>query len=406
MADPVMLETPPTAWFLFLFPLFLSFVFYYWFTWKTGKRQQLAGRLPPSPPALPIIGHLHLLGSLPHVSLRSLARKHGPDVMLLRLGAVPTLVVSSPRAAEAVLRTHDHVFASRPHSMVTDILMYGSSNIGFAPYGQGWRQARKLLTNHMLSVRKLLTNHMLSVRKVQSFRSTVMLGVSMVMAKINEAARVGGVVDMSELLKTFTYDMAYRIVSGEFFLKEGRSKLFQDLTNDTSLLLGGFKVEEYFPTLSRVGLLKRTVRAKAERLRYRWADLLDKVIDYHENKDKSVLDNQGGNFVDILLSVQLEYSLTREQIKALLTDVFFASTDTSSNTLEFTMAELMRRPRLIGKLQDEVRSIVPQGQEIVSEADMNNMTYLRAVIKESLRLHPVAPLLAPHLAMADCSIDG
>ncbi|XBI87547.1 hypothetical protein VPH35_025623 [Triticum aestivum] len=70
------------------------------------------------------------------------------------------------------------------------------------------------------------------------------------------------------------------------------------------------------------------------------------------------------------------------------------------------MAELMRRPRLIGKLQDEVRSIVPQGQEIVSEADMNNMTYLRAVIKESLRLHPVAPLLAPHLAMADCSIDG
>ncbi|KAF7005702.1 hypothetical protein CFC21_020806 [Triticum aestivum] len=308
MADLVMLETPPTAWFLFLFPLFLLFVLYYWFTWKTGKRQQREGRLPPSPRALPIIGHLHLLGSLPHVSLRSLARKHGPDVMLLRLGDVPALVVSSPCAAEAVLRTHDHVLASRPHSVVTDILMYGSSDVAFAPYGQGWRQARKLLTNHMLSV-----------RKVQSFRSTVMLGVSMVMAKINEAARVGGVVDMSELLKTFTYDMAYRIVSGEFFLKEGRSKLFQDLTNDTSLLLGGFKVEEYFPTLSRVGLLKRTVRAKAERLRYRWADLLDKVIDYHENKDKSVLDNQGGNFVDILLSVQLEYSLTREQIKALLT---------------------------------------------------------------------------------------
>ncbi|XP_037470621.1 indole-2-monooxygenase-like [Triticum dicoccoides] len=167
MADLVMLETPPTAWLLFLFPLFLLFVFYYWFTWKTGKRQQLAGRLPPSPSALPIIGHLHLLGSLPHVSLRSLARKHGPDVMLLRLGAVPTLVVSSPRAAEALLRTHDHVFASRPHSMVTDILMYGSSNIGFAPYGQGWRQARKLLTNHMLSV-----------RKVQSFRSAIMEEVS------------------------------------------------------------------------------------------------------------------------------------------------------------------------------------------------------------------------------------
>jgi hypothetical protein len=58
------------------------------------------------------------------------------------------------------------------------------------------------------------------------------------------------------------------------------------------------------------------------------------------------------------------------------------------------------------KLQDEVRSIVPRGQEIVGEIHMNNMRYLRAVIKESLRLHPVVPLLAPHLAMADCIIDG
>ena len=60
----------------------------------------------------------------------------------------------------------------------------------------------------------------------------------------------------------------------------------------------------------------------------------------------------------------------------------------------------------MGKLQDEVRGIAPRGREIISETDMNNMTYLRAVIKESLRLHPLAPLLAPHLAMADCTIDG
>ena len=148
------------------------------------------------------------------------------------------------------------------------------------------------------------------------------------MAKISDAAAVGGTLDMSELLKTFTYDMACRSVSGEFFLKEGQSKLFQDLTNDTSLLLGGFKVEEYFPTLSRVGLLKRTVRAKAERLRYRWADLLDKVIDDRVSKRKSASDHKDGDFVDILLSVQQEYDLTREHMKALLT----MSTDNTFQT--------------------------------------------------------------------------
>lgn len=88
-------------------------------------------------------------------------------------------------------------------------------------------------------------------------------------------------------------------------------------------------------------------------------------------------------------------------------DVFFAGIETSSSVLDFTMSELMRRPRLMKKLQAEVDSSVPEGQEAVSEADLAlaDMTYLRAVVKESLRLHPVAPLL-PHFSMAPCSIDG
>jgi len=384
-------ETLPRAW-LFLFLFFLVVSVQYWFTGKFGPKRQ---RLPPSPPALPIIGHLHLIGSLPHVSLRGLARKYGPDVMLLRLGAVPNLVVSSSRAAEAVLRTHDHVFASRPHSVISDTIMYGSSDIGFAPYGEYWRQARKLVTTHMLSV-----------KKVQSFRSAATEEVSMAMAKINQAAAADGAVDMSELLHTFANDMACRIVSGKFFLKDGRSKLFRELIKDTSRLLGGFNLEEYFPALGRVGVLKKAVCAKAKRVRNRWADLLDKVIDDRVSKRKSTTDHKDDDFVDIMLSVQQEYDLTREHMKALLTDVFFGAIDTSANALEFTLAELMRSPHLMGKLQDELRGIVPQGRKIISETDMNNMTYLRAVIKESLRLHPLAPLLAPHLAMADCIIDG
>jgi len=112
-------------------------------------------RLPPSPPALPVLGHLHLVGSLPHLSLRNLATKHGMDLMFLRLGAMPVIVVSSPTAAEAVLRTHDHVVASRLHSLVAEIVLYRPSDVGFAPHGDYWRQARKLVTTHMLSVKKV-----------------------------------------------------------------------------------------------------------------------------------------------------------------------------------------------------------------------------------------------------------
>jgi len=121
-----------------------------------AREEELLRRLPEPPRKLPVIGHLHLIGPLPHVSLRDLAVEHSRDgLMLLRLGAVPTLVVSSPRAAQAVLRTHDQVFASRAYSPVADILFYGSTDVAFAPYGEHWRQVKKISTTHLLTNKKV-----------------------------------------------------------------------------------------------------------------------------------------------------------------------------------------------------------------------------------------------------------
>ena len=86
--------------------------------------------------------------------------------------------------------------------------------------------------------------------------------------------------------------------------------------------------------------------------------------------------------------------------------MFGAGTDTSSLVLELAMAELMRNPWLMTKLQGEVRRHTPEGQETVEEENLATMAYLRAVVKETLRLHPPAPLLVPHLSMADCVVDG
>nr|CAB3487535.1 unnamed protein product [Digitaria exilis] len=395
--------TAPRAWLLLLLPLFLSLV-RYWFSakraWKT-RQQQEDEHLPPSPPALPVLGHLHLVGSLPHVSLRSLARKHGYDLMLLRLGAMPIVVVSSPRAAEAVLRTHDHVFASRATSMVAEIVLYGPSDVGFAPHGEYWRQARKLVTTHLLTV-----------KRIQSLRHAREEEVSTVMAKIGEAAAAGAAVDVGDLLISYTNDLACRAVMGKSSRDDGRSKLFRQLVVDTSPLLGGFNVEEFFPFLARFGMLSKVVRGKSERLRRRWDELLDRLIDDHESKRRPTATATAGgpkdeddDFIDVLLSVRHEYGLTREHMKAILLDVFFGGIDTAAMLLEYTVIELMRRPHAMRKLQAEVRSIVPKGQEIVGEADLSTMSYLRALVKESLRLHAVAPLLAPHLSTASCRID-
>ncbi|TVU43848.1 hypothetical protein EJB05_10346, partial [Eragrostis curvula] len=359
------------------------------------QRSKKRKSLPPSPPGLPIIGHLHLVGEQPHVSLRHLAHKFG-DLMLLRLGSVRNLVVSSPRAAQAMMRTHDLVFASRPTSTVTDALLYGSSDIGFSPYGEHWRQLRKLVTTHLFTV-----------KKVHSYRLARQQEVLLVMAKIREAAAAGTTVDMSEMMNTFANDIVCRAVLGKFFRAEGRNKLLRELIEMNARLFGGFSLEDYFPGLANsLGIFTTLFiqRNKVQEVRKKWDDLLEKIIIDHETPNSNN-EKEETDFIDVLLSVQQEYGITRDHIKAILMDMFGAGTDTSSLVLELAMAELMRHPHLMTKLQAEVRNNTPEGHETVAEEDLATMGYLRAVIKETLRLHPPAPLLLPHLSMADCEVD-
>jgi cytochrome P450 len=86
--------------------------------------------------------------------------------------------------------------------------------------------------------------------------------------------------------------------------------------------------------------------------------------------------------------------------------MFVAGTDTSYVVLEFAMAELMRKPHLMAKLQAEVRDMTPKDQEMVTEDDLRRMPYLKAVLKETVRLHPPLPLLLPHLTVEKCVVNG
>uniref|UniRef100_A0A0D9X3H9 Uncharacterized protein n=1 Tax=Leersia perrieri TaxID=77586 RepID=A0A0D9X3H9_9ORYZ len=347
---------------------------------KTSREMVLLDKLPSPPWRLPVIGHLHLVGTLPYVSFRDLAAKHGPHIMLLHLGAVPTLVVSSARAAMAVLRTNDHVFASRAYSAVTDILYYGSSDIVFSPYGDYWRQ-----------VKKIATTHLLTSNKVRSYAA----------ARQHEACNgqdrrgSGGT------------------KGSKFFREQGRNQMFRELIEANSLLLGGFNLEDFFPGLARLGVVRRLLCAKAHDANRRWDKLLDELVDDHAIKRSSssvpVVEqdvDEESDFIHVLLSIQHEYGLTRDNVKAILMIMFEGGTDTSYIELEYAMAELMRKPQLMAKLQAEVRSVVPRGQEIVTEEQLVNMPYLKAVIKETLRLHLPGPLLVPHLSIADCVIEG
>lgn len=132
-------------------------------------------------------------------------------------------------------------------------------------------------------------------------------------------------------------------------------------------------------------------------------EVLEKIIMEHEqvgNRRDREPDDQG-DFVDVLLSFmgwpmnpndQHDYTIDRTNIKAILLDMIAAAFDTSSVTIEWTFSELLKNPRVMKKLQHELESIIGMDQ-MMEEKDLSKLGYLDMVVRESLRLHPVAPLL-------------
>ncbi|PKA57665.1 Cytochrome P450 71A1 [Apostasia shenzhenica] len=388
---------------LFVLPLFF---FFFFFLAERRKKKSCSEKkiiLPPSPPGLPFVGNLLQLGSLPHRSLRDLAGKHGP-VFLLHLGRVPTVVVSSPASAEEFLRTHDLVFANRPALKMIRVMTHNSTaEVAFTRYGERWRQMRRICASHLFSSK--------TVGSFSPLRREVLL---LLLERIASSASksTDGVVSMNEILNSFAVDMICRTTVGSS-MGEERTKLVADLVRRNSAIFARVFVEDYFSGLWWLDLLLGS-DWRLRRLTKEWDDLLEEVIEEHVGRqqgggDQSKSSSTTHAFIDSLLELQrepsLEFELKTKDIKTLLLDMFSAGIDTTTVTLEWAMAELIRHPKVMKKLQREVRE-VGHGDVLISEEDSVKMRYLNAVIKEVFRLHPPAPLLLPRESSDDCRIRG
>lgn len=130
---------------------------------------------------------------------------------------------------------------------------------------------------------------------------------------------MGKEVDLSQLLPSFTNDIMCNVVSGKLLKEEGRNKMFRELTEANSKLLGGFNLEDYFPTVGRLGVIRRLVCAKLEKVHKRWDEFLDMLIDGHASKSVAGHgEDKISDLIDVLLSIQQQYGLTRDNIKAIL----------------------------------------------------------------------------------------
>ncbi|OAY82487.1 Cytochrome P450 84A1 [Ananas comosus] len=387
LQDPVVM--------LFL-PLALVFVL------SMRRRQKLPLPLPPGPRPLPVIGNMLMMDQLTHRGLAKLAERYG-GLLHLRLGFLHAVAVSTPDVAREVLQAQDSAFANRPATIAIAYLTYDRADMAFAHYGPFWRQMRKLCVVKLFS------------RKRAESWASVRDEVDSLMRFV--ASSSGTTVNLGEVIFNLTKNITFRAAFGT--QSHENQDEFISILQEFSKLFGAFNVGDFIPWLGWMdlqGINKRLTAAREALDRF-----IDKIIDEHLKSPKEA-DADDADMVDDMLAfladapsagksdgqaggdLQGSLRLTRDNIKAIIMDVMFGGTETVASAIEWAMAELMKSPDDMRRVQQELADVVGLDRK-VHESDLDKLPFLKCVVKETLRLHPPIPLLL-HETVEDCTVAG
>ncbi|CAN1836353.1 Desmethyl-deoxy-podophyllotoxin synthase [Linum perenne] len=304
---------------------------------------------------------------LPHRCLRDLATRYGP-LMHLQLGEASTVIVSSPELAKEFLHTNDLNFATRPYLPSAYTILYQGRDIAFGPYTEYWRQMRKICAQELLSP-----------KRVKSL-------VPVIIEEVDEFVRSIGSSRSSVNISRMLYSLGNSVISRAAFGKiQKHWEAFFPVQREIIKALQGASLWDVYPSSKLVCLLTGA-ETKLKKLHKEADAILQMIIDDHI-ATRSARKEKEEDLVDVLLNhtvdQDLEIPITNRDIKAVLLDIFLAGSDTPSIAIEWALSELMRNSQAMEKAQRE-----------------------KLVIKEALRLHPPAPLLAPREAREAAVIHG
>ncbi|KAL3813652.1 hypothetical protein ACJIZ3_014920 [Penstemon smallii] len=376
-----------TNWlYTILLPLFLFVL-----AFKFSSKRKL--KLPPSPfLTLPLIGHLYLLKPPLHQTYHKLSTKLGP-IFSLRFGNRLMVVVSSPNLVEECFTKNDIVLANRPRLIIGKYLGYNYTSLVGAPYGDHWRNLRRLTTIEVFSSARL--NTFTSIRQDE-----IKLQLQNLYKKSkDDFARV----ELRRVFADLTLNNIMRMVAGKRYYGEGvgyeEAKNFRELKDEIFTLAGVSNPGDFFPFFRWIDY--KGFEKKLKRVTAKMDAFLQSLIDEHR-RDKNT-----NTMIDHLLSLQEsqpEY-YSDMIIKGIITVILLAGTDTSAVTIEWAMSALLNHPDKLAKARAEIDRLVGNDR-LIGESDISHLPYLQNIISETFRLFPATPLLVPHESSADCKIGG
>ncbi|XWS49324.1 hypothetical protein CRYUN_Cryun13aG0154000 [Craigia yunnanensis] len=358
-------------------------------------RRSSAHSLPPGPINLPIIGSLHRLGSHPNQSLFELAKIYGP-LMTIRLGYVTTIIVSSAETAKQVLQTHEQTFSDRTVPDVVASQPNPESTLAWAVGDRRWRNRRRICSTQLFTVQRLNSLQHRRHQKIQQLIEHIQK-----QRVSGSQVNVGQVAFATALNLISSTIFSMDIVDPEFSTAQEFKDLVWRIMEDSAKP----NLSDYFPMIKRFDL--QGIRKHIRRSYMRLHEIFDEMIDKRMEARASDSITRSDDLLDVLLDQCEENGsdFSRQNIKPLILDLFIAGSDTSAITTEWAMAELFRKPEVLEKTRRELIEVIGSERD-VKESDMDQLPYLQAVVKETMRLHPAAPLLLPYKAKNHAEICG
>ncbi|KAG6678338.1 hypothetical protein I3842_14G075800 [Carya illinoinensis] len=371
--------------------------------WLVIKKQRKAAvpPLPPGPHGLPIVGYLPFVGTKLHTKFEQLYGIYGP-IYKVWLGNKLCIVISSPSLVKEVVRDQDAIFSNRDINIVGRTVSYGAVDIALSPNDANWKMLRKMFVREMLSPANL--NSTFALRR-EEVRNTIR----------SVYDKKGTPIDLGDLAFVTVMNSIMNMMWGGTLCGEEGAKFgaeFKHIFAEILILLGKPNISDFFPALASFDL--QGIERKAKRMFQTIDGVLDYAIDKQikslaKAKEEGTTKTGQKDFLEVLLELREQDdgapSMSMTQLKAMVSDIVVAGSDTTTTMCEWVMARLLKHPEIMKKVTEELTEIVGL-DNLVEESHLPKLHYLEAVIKETFRLHPPGPFLLVRTPSESSIIGG
>ncbi|KAL7081051.1 hypothetical protein ACP275_14G015800 [Erythranthe tilingii] len=401
---------------LLLLPTIIIIFFYKW-SLNPKKRSKTTPPLPPGPIGYPIIGCLlEMRKKKPTFRwIHKLMQEMDTEIACFRFGKTHVITVTSPELSRDFLKKHDLIFASRPDCMSARLTGNGYLSAIISPYGDQWKKMRRILSSHALSPAMHTKLH--EKRGQEADHLVRYVYTQLLSSRINSDN--DGLVNLRVATQHYCGNLIRKLVFGTRFFGAGMEDggpgleerehvdgLFTILRH-----LYGFAIADYVPCLEIFdfdGYKKILSNALDNVRKYQDQEIVKRVEMWRKGINIINTDKEEDDILDVLINLRDSENnslLSVQEIGAQITEIMLAGVDNPSNAVEWAIAEMINKPHILNLACQELDSVVGRGK-MVQESDLPNLNYVKACLKESFRLHPVAPFNVPHVSTEDAVVGG